>query len=109
MTLLSQVVLTKGWLLEVTSLILATIAIVVSGVALGWQVLSWRMPGGRVRVDLDHERLTRRQVKAGIRRYVGIVRNVGRLPITVETVELFSSNGLLASPAFVRLTPLPSV
>lgn len=95
--------------MAVASLVFSAVALALSGAAFGWQVLSWFLTGGRVKVHLRVgvvDRLSQRYFTlplgsdaiAGVRRaaeengingpaaYFVTVRNVGRTAVTVQAL-----------------------
>lgn len=89
------------WIMVVASFVISAAAFVVSGSAFGWQVLSWFLNGGRVKVKVPQgavgdegimiaPRLTRETMgqlrRQGYRDPALLVevRNAGRMPIFVQ-------------------------
>jgi hypothetical protein len=100
---------------SLAALIVAIAGVVLSSLALGWQIASWLLTAGRVRLTLKHGALTGamsylKDVRRGPARAADlsldpgaaatevlavVVRNVGRLPVTVERygAELWGAAG----------------
>src|SRR5690606_23334035 len=106
--------------LDITTLVVAICAAVVAATALGWQVASWLLSGGRAKVELRngamrhiggqyatvpaHKPLGQELAEQGFtRRAVFVnVRNVGRLPVSVSWWDLKLPGGI----RFGEMNPL---
>lgn len=98
--------------LDITTLVVAICAAVVAATALGWQVASWLLSGGRAKVELLNGALHQfgpqwvvmppnkpldpsAAANGFTRRAIFVeVRNVGRLPITVTSWQLKLPGGV---------------
>ncbi|SHJ58156.1 hypothetical protein SAMN05421803_107168 [Nocardiopsis flavescens] len=111
--------------LDITTLVVAICAAVVAATALGWQIASWLLSGGRAKVELLNGALHQfgpqwivmppnkpldpsGAANGFTRRAIFVeVRNVGRLPITVTSWQLKLPGGVkigeLNSPNGPRL------
>jgi hypothetical protein len=91
---------------SLAALIIAIAGLVLAGMSLGWQIAAWNLTGGRVRVTLKHGAMTgamaitraigqdgalatpadlRLDPGSGATEVLAVdVRNVGRMPVTIE-------------------------
>jgi hypothetical protein len=114
--------------LDIATFVIAVLALMLATLGLGWQVLTHFLTGGRVKAELllgatnaaatsmvtalaTQERLTDRWIRdlaeqGYIRPIFAVrVRNVGRLPVTVERWSLTTSQGINLTPLSDSIGP----
>jgi hypothetical protein len=111
--------------MTVASFVLSAVALLVSGSAFGWQVLSWFLSGGRVKVNLLQGAVGREgiliapsmtaETMGQLRRQgyedpavIVEVHNAGRLPVYVQQWKLSTDQtDYLPTGGFLHGPPLP--